>query len=164
MTSDSPAVETIARPAPKGARALGAFLRPFRSTLRGLDRFVMRMDHAPAGQTIGAIRLRRAVALLIGGYALVFLAQGVLHGKFISHFLAPVLLAFLLWAVWRGQGFSDLLFGILVVSIMGDITFLLAPTAPPWLASNQGLIPPVQPILKDTLEHLQLTGLAAHKG
>jgi hypothetical protein len=255
MTSESPAVESLARPAPR-ARPLERALRPVRTVFAGLDRLVMRLD-APAGQTLGAIRLRRAVALLIGGYAVVYLALGVLHGKFvspvgfamllmpialwvnrggrflrdwvpvlvgllaygatiaavpqlglgvhympqihadraigfgtlpttwlqahlyhgqigplelfsaamyISHFLAPLLLAFLLWAVWRGQGFTDLLFGILVVSIMGDITFLLAPTAPPWLASDQGLIPPVQPILKDTLEHLQLGGLASLKG
>jgi hypothetical protein len=255
MTSESPAVQSSTRPASR-TRPLRSSLRPIRSVLAGLDRLVMRLD-APAGQTVGAIRLRRAVALLIGGYAVVYLALGVAHGKFISpvgfamllmpialwvnrggrflrdwvpvlvgllaygatiaavpqlglsvhympqidadrviglgtlpttwlqahlyqgrigplelfsaamyisHFLAPLLLAFLLWAIWRGQGFTDLLFGILVVSIMGDITFLLAPTAPPWLASEHGLIPPVQPILKDTLEHLQLTGLASRKG
>jgi hypothetical protein len=256
MTSDSPAVETIARRAPAG-RALGACLRPFKNALGGLERLVMRVDLAPAGQTIGAIRLRRAVAVLIGSYAVVYEVQGILHGKFITpvglamllmpialwvnrggrflrdwvpvlvgflaygttiaavpqlgldvhylpqidadrliglgtlptnwlqahlyhgdigaleifsavmyitHFLAPLLLAFLLWAFWRGRGFYDLLFGILAVSILADITFILAPTAPPWLASEHGLVPPVQPILKDTLEHLQLTGLASRKG
>src|SRR5206468_3446450 len=48
--------------------------------------------------------------------------------------------------------------------IMGDITFLLAPTAPPWLAAQQGLIAPVQPIIKDGLFDLHLNALATFKG
>jgi hypothetical protein len=83
---------------------------------------------------------------------------------YVSHFLAPLFLAFLLWAAWSGRGFSDLLFGLLVVSILGSITFLLAPTAPPWLAAEQGLIAPIHPILKDGLIDLHLNTLAAHKG
>jgi PAP2 superfamily len=257
MTTDAPAMEALAARPPRATRALSALVRPFKVALTGLDRLVMRVDLAPDGQTVGVVRLRRAVAVLIGGFAIVYLVQSGLHGRFISpvglvmlmmpvalyvnrggrflrdwvpillgifaysatisavpafglgvhylpqidadriigmgtlptnwlqahlynghigaleffsaamyisHFLAPLLLAFLLWAFWRGRGFSDLLFGILTVSILGDITFLLAPTAPPWLASEQGLIPPVHPILKDTLAHLQLNGLANLKG
>jgi hypothetical protein len=81
-----------------------------------------------------------------------------------SHFLAPLLLAFLLWALWDRRGFAELLFGILAVSILGDITFVLAPTAPPWLAAQQGLIEPVQPIISNALYHLHLDAIAAHKG
>lgn len=83
---------------------------------------------------------------------------------YLSHFLAPLILAFLLWAAWRGRGFSDLLFGLLAVSILADITFLLAPTAPPWLAADRGLIPPVHPIMKEGLYDLHLSALAARKG
>ena len=83
---------------------------------------------------------------------------------YVSHFLAPLVLAFLLWAVWEKRGFSDLLFGLLAVSILADITFVLAPTAPPWLAAQQGLIEPVQPILTNALYSVHLDALAAHKG
>ena len=83
---------------------------------------------------------------------------------YISHFLAPLVLAFLLWAVWERRGFSELLFGLLIVSILADITFVLAPTAPPWLAAQQGLIDPVQPILTNALYDVHLDALAAHKG
>ena len=83
---------------------------------------------------------------------------------YISHFLAPLVLAFLLWAVWEKRGFSDLLFGLLAVSILADITFVLAPTAPPWLAAQHGLIEPVQPILTNALYSVHLDALAAHKG
>lgn len=83
---------------------------------------------------------------------------------YLSHFIAPLVLAFLLWSVWNGRGFRDLLFGILAVSILGDITFLVAPTAPPWLAAQHGLIPPIHPVIRDTLYHLHLNAAAARKG
>jgi PAP2 superfamily len=85
-------------------------------------------------------------------------------GMYASHFIAPLLLAFLLWAFWQRRGFAELLFGILAVSILGDITFVLAPTAPPWLAAQQGLIGPVHPILTDALYAVHLDALASHKG
>jgi hypothetical protein len=83
---------------------------------------------------------------------------------YISHFIAPLLLAFAIWAFWKNRGFSDLLFGLLAVSILANITFLLAPTAPPWLAAEHGLIPPVQPIIKNALFDLDLNALALRKG
>jgi hypothetical protein len=215
------------------------------------------VDAAAVGQTEGAARLRRGVAVLIAGYALVYGALSAAHGRgfstaavitlfvacalyvnriarflrdwvpvfvglalyvlttravpdlgmkvhytpqidaerilgfgtlpttwlqdhlyrggtgplelfslfmYISHFLAPLLLAFLIWAAWDRRGFSDLLFGILAVSVLADITFVLAPTAPPWLAAQHGLIEPVQPILKDALYSVHLDAFAAEKG
>jgi hypothetical protein len=215
------------------------------------------VDAAAVGQTEGAARLRRGVAVLIAGYALVYGALSAAHGRgfstaavitlfvacalyvnriarflrdwvpvfvglalyvlttravpdlgmkvhytpqidaerilgfgtlpttwlqdhlyrggtgplelfslfmYISHFLAPLLLAFLIWAAWDRRGFADLLFGILAVSVLADITFVLAPTAPPWLAAQHGLIEPVQPILKDALYSVHLDAFAAEKG
>ena len=81
-----------------------------------------------------------------------------------SHFFAPLGLAFLLWWSGRREGFTVLLFGILTVSVLGEITFVLAPTAPPWLAAQHGLIPPVQHIFKQTLLDLHLTAVAAVDG
>jgi hypothetical protein len=80
-----------------------------------------------------------------------------------SHFFAPLVLAFLLWSVWKGRGFTELLFGLLAVSVIGEITFLLAPTAPPWLASDDGLIPQVHHVIKQGLYDVGLTELAARK-
>jgi hypothetical protein len=82
---------------------------------------------------------------------------------YMSHFLAPILLASLIWLYWNNRGFHDLFFGILAVSLLGDITFLLAPTAPPWLAADNGLIPEVHHIIKQGLYDLGLDGLAAKK-
>jgi hypothetical protein len=83
---------------------------------------------------------------------------------YVSHFIAPLLLAFGIWALWQGRGFADLLFGLLTVSILATITFLLAPTAPPWLAAQHGLIPEVHPIIKNALFDLDLNALALRKG
>jgi hypothetical protein len=222
-----------------------------------VDRLVARIDDAPASQTAAGARVRKGIATLIGCYAVVYLAQGALHGSlvspvglimlmiafalytnrggrfmrdwvpvlvgllayaatvaavpsfglevhywpqidadrvlgfgtlptswlqehlyegrtgplevfsvamYISHFIAPLLLAFAIWAFWKNRGFSDLLFGLLAVSILANITFLLAPTAPPWLAAEHGLIPPVQPIIKNALFDLDLNALALRKG
>jgi PAP2 superfamily len=222
-----------------------------------VDRLVARIDGAPASQTAAGARVRKGIAALIGCYAVIYLAQGALHGSlvspvglimlmiafalytnrggrfmrdwvpvlvgllayaatvaavpsfglevhywpqidadrvlgfgtlpttwlqehlyhgrtgplevfsvamYVSHFIAPLLLAFAIWAFWQNRGFSDLLFGLLAVSILANITFLLAPTAPPWLAAEHGLIPPVQPIIRNALFDLDLNALALRKG
>ena len=48
------------------------------------------------------------------------------------------------------------MFGILVVTILGEITFVLAPTAPPWLAAEAGLIEPVHDVIGTALGDLGL--------
>jgi hypothetical protein len=79
---------------------------------------------------------------------------------YVSHFIAPIVLAFLFWAVWDRRGFVELVFGILVVTVLGEITFVLAPTAPPWVAAEQGLIPPVHDVIRQALYDLGLTPIA----
>jgi hypothetical protein len=82
---------------------------------------------------------------------------------YVSHFIAPLLLAFVLWAAFGGRGFNDLFFGILVVTVLGEITFLLFPTAPPWMAGDAGLLPPVHHVIRDGLSALGFSDLAAYK-
>lgn len=82
---------------------------------------------------------------------------------YLSHFFVPIVLGFFLW--WRrSKGFTDLMLCLLTVTALAEVTFLLMPTAPPWLAAEHGLLPPVHPIIKDGLYHLHLTGLANLKG
>jgi PAP2 superfamily protein len=110
----------------------------------------------------------------LGSLPTIWLQEHLYHGKtgaleifsiamYVSHFVAPLLLAFLIWAFWRSRAFADLLYGILIVSLLGEITFVLAPTAPPWLAADNGLIPPVHHVIKQGLYDLGLTDLAAKK-
>ena len=78
--------------------------------------------------------------LFFGHLPTIWLQQHLHHGTgplevfsilmYLSHFVVPGLLASLIWLYWPGRGFGDLLFGILLVSLLGEITFFLAPTAP----------------------------------
>lgn len=66
------------------------------------------------------------------------------------HFALPLGFGFLLWLNNRGQ-FRHFVTGILLVSYAGWLTFLIYPSAPPWLASNEGYIPKVSKIIDSTL-------------
>jgi hypothetical protein len=79
---------------------------------------------------------------------------------YVSHFIAPIVLAFLMWTFWSRRGFAQLFFGLLLVTVLGEITFVLAPTAPPWLAAQEGLIPPVHDVIKQALFDLGMTPIA----
>jgi Flp pilus assembly pilin Flp/uncharacterized protein (DUF427 family) len=81
-----------------------------------------------------------------------------------SHFFVPLGVAFYIW--WsRGRApFQTLVLGLLVVSVLAEITFVLAPTAPPWLAAEHGYLPGVHPILKQALAAVHLNSAAGFKG
>lgn len=79
---------------------------------------------------------------------------------YVSHFFGPVLLGLYAWWNQRRDAFVALMFGILGVSLLGDIVFVLAPTAPPWMAAEQGHIPEVHHLLKTTLYDLNLAQAA----
>jgi hypothetical protein len=77
-----------------------------------------------------------------------------------SHFAVPLALGLLLALLNRSRDFKFLMFGILAVSVLGAITFLIAPTAPPWLADRNGYVTGVHEILKQGLRHMHLSELA----
>jgi PAP2 superfamily len=81
-------------------------------------------------------------------------------GMYVSHFLVPLLLGFGLAVAGRGRAFASVMFGLLAVSILGEITFVLLPTAPPWLAAEHGLLPPVHHILRNAFFDLHLPKVA----
>jgi hypothetical protein len=83
---------------------------------------------------------------------------------YISHFVVPLLIGAVLAIAGRSRDFKILMFGILTVSVLGSITFLVAPTAPPWLAAQDGYIGGVHHILKQTLFDLHMTSLANVEG
>jgi len=83
---------------------------------------------------------------------------------YISHFWVALAVGFGLAIAGRGRAFATLMFGILAVSILGEITFILAPTAPPWLAAQDGFLPPVHHILKSSLYDVHLTQVASLVG
>ena len=83
---------------------------------------------------------------------------------YVGHFFIPLALAATLALRNRAREFKLLMFGILTALMAGAITFIVAPTAPPWLASQDGYLPGVQHVLKLTLADMHLTSLAAMEG
>jgi hypothetical protein len=58
---------------------------------------------------------------------------------YLSHYFVPLFIGFLLW-LRRDKAFANLMLGILAVTALAELTFLVAPTAPPWLAADRGLL------------------------
>jgi hypothetical protein len=81
-----------------------------------------------------------------------------------SHFVVPLLFGAGLILTGRGREFVLLMFGILVAVLLGEIVFVLYPTAPPWMAAQDGYVSGVHDILRQTFTDLDLTRLAEMKG
>lgn len=60
---------------------------------------------------------------------------------YVSHFFVTPLLAAALWVRdrWRFRRFAA---SLALLTLLGSITFVAFPAAPPWMASEHGLIPP----------------------
>lgn len=66
------------------------------------------------------------------------------------HFALPLGFGFVLWLYNRSH-YKQFVTGILLLSYASWITFLIFPSAPPWMAGNEGYIPKVEKILDVTL-------------
>jgi hypothetical protein len=86
--------------------------------------------------------------------------EGFAVAMYLSHFAIPLVFGFGLAMTRHGRAFATLMFGLLAVSVLGEITFVLAPTAPPWLAEQAGYVTGVHHILKQSLYDLHFTSLA----
>ena len=158
-----------------GAAALwsnrgGAFIRDWLPVILGLYAYSL------AGSFAHALKLdvhylppMQADELLFFGHLpTVELQKWLYHGEtglievfaviaYASHFFGLALLGLYAWWRQRRDAFLALMFGILGVSLLGDITFVLAPTAPPWMAAEQGHIPEIHHLLKISLYDLGLS-------
>ena len=81
-----------------------------------------------------------------------------------SHYYFPVLLGLYLWWYHRETAFFGLMYGLLTALFLSTVVFVLAPTAPPWLAADRGMLPPIHDVVKMGLLDLRLDALANHKG
>jgi hypothetical protein len=90
---------------------------------------------------------------LFGGLPTVWLQDLLWHGHvqwydfvlylaYMMHFILPLGLAILIWKT-RVKEYWRYITTFLVVSFSGFLTFLLYPAAPPWMASDMGLIEPI---------------------
>ncbi|MDX6551039.1 MAG: hypothetical protein QOJ31_1723 [Gaiellales bacterium] len=230
-------------------------LAPFRATLRVLDRFEWMVDRSERSQSMGAMRIRRSLSLVLLGSGIILAAVNIARGgtpgpghvmmlmlaaalytnssgRFIrdwtpvltivigyglafrlaetlklpvtytpqiqadkligfgtlptvflqqhlhlslgieafcvlmytSHFFFPLILGFYLWHVRRGEGFGELMYTNILLSLLAGVTYVLLPSAPPWLAADHGLAPGVHSLLKTSLDAVGLGDIAAFKG
>ncbi len=81
--------------------------------------------------------------------------DGFFWAIYLTHFFATPLLAAVLWKLDRERfrRFAVLVAGL---SFAGLITYVLYPSAPPWLAAQQGLISPVTRIIPLVWPHIGL--------
>jgi hypothetical protein len=68
------------------------------------------------------------------------------------HFVAVLFVAFIFWLTDR-ESFELYIFGMVGLSYMGFLTYLVFPAAPPWLAAQNGFIPPVTHITNIVFSH-----------
>lgn len=66
----------------------------------------------------------------------------VLYGAYTLHFVLPFALAVLVWKT-REKQYWRLITTYVTVSFAGFLTYLAFPAAPPWLASDKGVIEPI---------------------
>jgi Flp pilus assembly pilin Flp len=111
---------------------------------------------------LGQVPTQWLQAHLYGGHTGVLEIVALL--AYASHFFVPLGVAFYVWWSRGRQVFNTLVLGLLVVSVLAEITFVLAPTAPPWLAAHNGHLAGVHPILKQALASLHLDSAASLKG
>jgi hypothetical protein len=72
---------------------------------------------------------------------------------YLMHFLVPLIVGYFFWESDRPY-FKEYVIGIVALSYLTFLTYLIFPAAPPWMASQQGIIPPIQHITNDILSHL----------
>ena len=66
----------------------------------------------------------------------------VFYGAYTLHFVLPFALAVLVWKT-REKQYWRVITAYLLLSFAGFLTFLAFPAAPPWMASDKGLIEPI---------------------
>jgi hypothetical protein len=157
----------------------GRFVRDWVPVALGLFAYIL------AGSFSAALNLKTSVhyaaqidadrVLGLGTVPTIWLQQHLYSGRtgplevfslafYASHFVAVLLLAFYIW--WRGErtAFAALFFSVLLASLLAMVTFVLVPTAPPWLAAREGYLPAVAHINKQTIDSLGLSSWASWYG
>jgi hypothetical protein len=70
------------------------------------------------------------------------------YALYMAHFLGPFILAILIWKL-RPRYYWTYATALITLSYAGFLTYLIFPAAPPWMASDMGLIPHVQKLSTD---------------
>ncbi len=157
---------------------LGAFLRYFLPIALAIYAYVAASGYA----AMLSLRIHYKPqiefdrALTLGhGLPTVWLQQHLYNGHtgplemiaviaYAGHFLVPFVLVTALIFTRKPQSVVLLVFSLLTAALLADFAFVLAPSAPPWLADQRGYITGVHHILKHSLANLHMSTLAASEG
>jgi membrane-associated phospholipid phosphatase len=74
--------------------------------------------------------------------------EGAAFFVYVSHFCVAPILAAVLWVRDRRR-FRRFAASLVLLTLLGCLTFVVFPAAPPWLASQQGVIPPTARLMGD---------------
>jgi hypothetical protein len=77
-----------------------------------------------------------------------------------SHFFVPILVGLWLWARSRPR-YLRYMQGVVGLTTLGYITYVLFPAVPPWLASQRDALAPTHRIVRELWDHLGRHGIAA---
>lgn len=66
----------------------------------------------------------------------------VFYGAYTLHFVLPFALAALVWKT-REKHYWKVITAFVILSFAGFLTYLIFPAAPPWMASDKGIIEPI---------------------
>lgn len=69
---------------------------------------------------------------------------------YISHFIIPMLVAFIFWMYDR-RTFKEFTIAFLLLSYMAFATFIAFPAMPPWMASDLSYLPPLKKIMDQVM-------------
>lgn len=69
---------------------------------------------------------------------------------YVSHFIIPMLVAFVFWLFDR-KLFKKYTWAFLILSYLAFFTYIIFPATPPWMASAQGYLPPLNKIMDQVL-------------
>lgn len=72
----------------------------------------------------------------------------VFYLAYMAHFVLPIALAVLIWKTKESE-YWRFVATYVILSFAGFLTYLLFPAAPPWMASNLGLIEPITRVSSD---------------
>jgi hypothetical protein len=71
---------------------------------------------------------------------------------YLSYFVVPMIFGFIFWLKDRNF-FKDYTQGYLLLAYAAFITYIIFPAMPPWMASNQGYLPPLQEVTGTVMSH-----------
>ncbi|MDQ6847875.1 MAG: phosphatase PAP2 family protein [Candidatus Dormibacteraeota bacterium] len=124
-----------------------------RQGIHASSAFLIAADRALTG-TVVPVWLQQHLSLFLGAPAL------ALTAVYLAHYVAPLLTAGWLW--WRHrERFDAFVATYLLAMVIGFAVYLTFPQAPPWLASQQGLVPHLHRSVIEVLQSLHLGSLYA---